>query len=133
MTTMKRELTKARNEGRKIIYIDETMTTRKTVPEQEWTRRKENAAVVLAKLEEPTLALLCGISKEEGLEHYRIFEHSVNIDRFIDYLKGVKEANSQVKIAIFMDNLSVHTSKQAKKVMKELSIKWIYSVPYEPQ
>ena len=32
-----------------------------------------------------------------------------------------------------MDNLSVHTSEQAKKVMKELSIKWIYSVPYAPQ
>ena len=85
-------MTKAKNDGYRIIYIDETMFTRKTVADAEWSRPKENMAVDVARLEEPTLALLCGISKEKGLEHFRIFEQSVNVDKFLDYLKGLKEA-----------------------------------------
>ena len=37
LTTMKREMTKARNAGYRFIYIDETMFTRKTVPDTEWS------------------------------------------------------------------------------------------------
>ena len=67
---MKSELTKAKNNGYRIIYIDETMITRKTVVDAEWSRAKENMSIDVAKLDEPTLAVLCGISKENGLEHF---------------------------------------------------------------
>ena len=43
-------------------------------------------AVDVAKLEEPTLAVLAGISKEKGLELFQIFEFSVNVDKFLQYL-----------------------------------------------
>ena len=133
LTTMKRLLTNARRDGYKIIYIDETMTTRKTVPDTEWARKNENMAVDLEKLDEPTLAVLCGISKEKGIEHHRIFEFSVNVDRFIEYLSGVKEANGDEKICIFMDNLSAHTSDRAKAAMREHGFRMIYNVPYSPE
>ena len=66
LTTMKRLLTQAKNGGYRIVYIDETMFTRKTLQEAEWSRPKENMAVDLEKLDEPTLALLSGVSKEKG-------------------------------------------------------------------
>ena len=81
---MKGQLTKARNDGYRIVYIDETCFTRKTVVDTEWMWPKENIAVDVAMLEEPTLALLCGISKDKGVEHYRVFEFSVNVDKFIE-------------------------------------------------
>ena len=37
---MKRELTKAQNAGYRIIYLDETMFTRKTCPDTEWSLAK---------------------------------------------------------------------------------------------
>ena len=49
------------------------MVTRKTVPLVEWARKKENMSVDVAKIDEPTLALLSGVSKEKGQEHYQIF------------------------------------------------------------
>ena len=67
---MKMLLTKAKNQGFRIVYIDETMMTRKTVPLTEWARKKENMSIDVTKLDEPTLALLSGISKEKGQEHY---------------------------------------------------------------
>ena len=117
LTTMKREMTKAKNAGYRIVYIDETMFTRKACPDKEWCLPNQNMAVDLAKLEEPTLALLCGISKENGIEHFQIFEHSVNVDKFIEYLDGLKLANPEAKIALFMDNLSAHTSERAKQAI----------------
>ena len=48
----------------------------------EWCRMKENARVDEAKLNEPTLALLAGISKEKGVEHYKIYPKSVNMAKF---------------------------------------------------
>ena len=40
--TMKRLLTRAKNDGFRLVYADETMITRTTVKPTEWTRKKEN-------------------------------------------------------------------------------------------
>ena len=70
LSTMKGLLTKAKNNGYRIVYIDETMFTRKTIPDSEWALKKENMRVNIDRLNEPTMALLCGISKENGIEHW---------------------------------------------------------------
>ena len=93
---MKRQLTRAKNEGYKIHYIDETMVTRKTVTLAEWSKKHENMTIDQANLNETTLALLSGISKENGLEHYQIFEKSVNKAKFKEYLTGLRAANPDV-------------------------------------
>ena len=129
---MKRELTKARNAGYRIVYIDETMFTRTTVPETEWARPKQNMAVDLGKLQEPTLALLAGISRKNGLEHSQVFEDSVDTDKFIGYLAELRAANPESKIAIFMDNLSAHKANRSKEAMRSHGFRWILNVPYSP-
>ena len=79
---MKRQLTMARNDGYRIVYLDECMFTRKTVVQAEWTLPKENVRVDEDKLNEPTLALLSAISKEKGQEYFQIFDKSVKIPKF---------------------------------------------------
>ena len=86
LANVKRGLTRAKNDGYRVIWIDETMFTRKTVPNAEWTLPRENLRVNEARLNEPTLALLAGISKENGLEYCQIFPKSVNGDKFKEYL-----------------------------------------------
>ena len=77
--------------------------------------------------------MLCGISKEKGLELYTVLEESWNIPRFKKYLQELRLANGDDKICIFMDNLRVHTSKKSKAEMSRLGFKWIYNVPYYPE
>ena len=43
--TMKRLLTRYKNDGYRFIYADETMITRTTVKPTEWTRKKENMTI----------------------------------------------------------------------------------------
>jgi len=49
------------------------MFTRTTLPDTEWALPGENMRVDVSMKDEPTLALLAGVSKEKGIEHFRIF------------------------------------------------------------
>ena len=60
------------------------------------------------------------------------FPKSVNVPKFQEYLEKLREANGNDKIALFMDNLSCHTTKASKKKMKELGFRTIYNVAYAP-
>ena len=90
-------------------------------------------AADLAHLQEPTLAVLAAISKEKGQEHYRIFENSVNIQKFKQYLQELSNLNGEDKIALFMDNLSAHRSEKSKVEMARLGFRCIFNVPYSPE
>ena len=85
-----------------------------------------------ALLNEPTLAMLSGVSKEKGQETYMIFPFLVNIAKFKEYLTKLREENEGEKICIFMDNLSTHTSQKSKDAMKTLGFKYVYNCPFMP-
>ena len=123
----------ARNQGYRVIYIDETMFTRKTLRLEEWTLPKQNFCVDQDRLNEPTLAMVSAISKENGQEHYKIYPKSVNTERFIEYLRELRLRTGHEKVALFMDNLSSHTAEDTKKAMRELEFRWIFNVPYSPE
>ena len=112
---MIRQLSKAKKDGYRIVYLDETCFTRKTMTDTEWTLPKENVRIDTAKLDEPCLALLASISKDKGLEHYRVFPKSVNVPKFKEWLKELRDKNGDDKICLFLDNLSAHKSDKAQK------------------
>ena len=78
------------------------------------------------------MALLSGISKEKGLEHYMLFPRSVNIQKFKDYLVKLREVNGDAKICLFMDNLATHISPKTKAEMRRLNYRFAYNIPYSP-
>ena len=125
-------MTRAKNDGFRIVYIDECVFTRKTCPDSEWAQKNENMRVNIDKINEPTMALLCGISKENGLEHHMIFKRSVDADKFKEYIQALRHANPEDKICLFMDNLSAHTCDKSKDAMRSAGFRWIFNLPYEP-
>ena len=105
-----RQIEKARKDGYRVIYLDETMFTKAALPQSEYCLPKENVNIDKSQAYEPAMALLSGISKEKGLEHYMLFPRSVNIQKFKDYLIKLREVNGDAKICLFMDNLATHIS-----------------------
>lgn len=87
----------------------------------------------LAHLNEPTLAVLSAISKEQGQEHFQIYDNSVNVIKFKQYLQELRDKNPTEKIAIFLDNLSAHQSEQSKVEGARLGFRFIFNVPYSPE
>ena len=107
--------------------------TRRTLRPLEWSRRKENPTVDMDRLKEPTLAVLAGVSKENGLEHFKIFERSVNKEKFEEWLEELRAKIGQDPALLFLDNLGVHTCGYATAAMKRLRFRYLYNVPYSPQ
>ena len=127
------ELRRLKGLGYKIVYIDETTYTKAQYKKLEWSSRRNNYEFDMKYLDEPCLCLLMGISEEEGVEHWQIFETSVNNAKFGEYLEGLRAANKNQKIAVFMDNLSVHQSKDSQAALKKLKIEHVFNVAYSPE
>ena len=108
------------------------MFTRKTLSDLEWSQPKDNMKVALKRLDEPTLALLAGISWEKGREHFKIFDFSVNVAKFKEYIQEVRVTNGDDKICLYMDNLSAHRSKKSLACMREHGIRWVFNAVNSP-
>ena len=72
------------------------------------------------------------MSKEKGQELFMIFDRSVDIPKFKEWLTRLREENGDEKICLFMDQLSAHTSKKSKTAMRQLAFRYIYNVAYSP-
>ena len=74
-----------------------------------WSQKHTNTKQLDLRFELETQALVSAISWEQGLESYMIKPFSINSDSFIDFLYQLRqEQQGDDKIALFMDNLSVH-------------------------
>lgn len=69
-----------------------------------------------------------------GKSMFALYETSVNIDNFIDFLQKVIDS-SQKKVYLIVDNLRVHHAKRVKDWEEEHSdrIKLFYLPPYSPE
>lgn len=60
------------------------------------------------------------------------FDKSVNSEKFIKYLRALRKKYPSQKLALFMDQLRVHWSKESTAAMRELDIEWILNASYSP-
>ena len=58
-----------------------------------------------------TQALIAAISEDVGFEHYMIHPKSIAADQFTKFLQELSGRFEGKDFAVFMDNLSVHKTK----------------------
>ena len=121
-----------KQEGYRIIYLDECGLTTKTILMTDYTNVKQKHQLPLVKVSQPVYSLILAISEENGLEHCKMYTRSVDVQRFSEYLDELYVQNKHEKIAVLMDNLRAHKTDAIIRQMDELGIKPIYNVPYQP-
>ena len=62
-----------------------------------------------------------------------MFDEAIDEQSFIGYLRRLARVCRGQKVALVMDNLSVHKTPAVKELMIQLKFEWIYNVPYSPQ
>ena len=67
-----------------------------------------------------------------GLDVVLQFERSVNKEKFCEFLVKLRAKYPFKKLAVFMDNLSVHKSNVVVAKMEELQILPIFNAAYYP-
>ena len=103
-----------KSEHYRIIYLDETVFTSKTISKSEYTLKRQHLRIPQILVNQPVYALIFAISEEKGIEHSEVFEKSVNKEKFTEYVLGLRRVNQFDRIAVFLDNMSVHKSHVVK-------------------
>ena len=62
-----------------------------------------------------------------------MYDNSVNVQKFKQYLQELRARNGDEKIALFMDNLSAHRSEKSLTEATRLGFRCIFNVPYSPE
>jgi hypothetical protein len=80
-----------------------------------------------------TLAVIAAISKEHGLIDYLVHPKAINSEIFVAFINQIAEKLLGRDFALFLDNLSVHKTKDTKLLFEKFNITEIFNVPYFPQ
>ena len=64
------------------------------------------------------MALIAAISEDGGLEAYSIHPRSINAEDFIGFIKMLSAKFHGMEFSMFMDNLSVHKTKEVNEACK---------------
>ena len=76
--------------------------------------------------------MIASVSKEIGVELLMTFANSVTTQKFKIYLEELRRRYFFDDLCIYLDNLSVHRSREVRERMDDLSIAYVYSPPYSP-
>ena len=76
--------------------------------------------------------MIAAISEETGLIDYYIHPKAINTEVFLAFISQISEKLGGGDFALFLDNLSVHKTKDAKLLFEKLNITEIFNVPYCP-
>ena len=111
---LKKKVSDLKSEPYRIIYLDETVFTSKTIRKSEYTSNRDHLRITQTLVNQPVYALIFAISEEKGIEYSEVFEKSVNKEKFTEYVLDLRRFNQFDRIAVFLDNMSVHKSNVVK-------------------
>ena len=129
---VQQEIREHQRRGFRILYLDEMMITTRTMPTHEWSRKNTNIAISYHQFQQKAISGIAAISWQRGVDYVILFKKSVNRDKFKIFLQGVRDKFPFDDIALYMDNLSVHKSKEITERMDELGFAYIFGPAYSP-
>ena len=115
-----------------MIYVDEIVTSTKTIKLREWSAFKHPIVLDMNKVNQTPIVTIATISEQLGIIQVENFEKSVNTEKFISYLNRQKEETGKAKVALFMDTLRVHRSNNVKNELIKLGMKVVFNASYSP-
>lgn len=113
------------------MFVDECIFTSNTIHKRSFCLSKQRLKFPRMTNISPALHLVAGVSCENGLEGFMIFERSIDSLKFITAIKQFSiQGNS---FSLLGDNASWHTSRLTFEKLGQMGIYYIKNVPYSPQ
>lgn len=115
-----------------LIYVDEMMVTKNTFKKKEWAFKNKPKMIDLRHTSGATTDCIAGISFKNGFELVQQHDHSVNVDKFLNFVTKLRQKNPFRKMAIFFDQLSVHMAKRTRDKIEDLGMQCMNNASYYP-
>ena len=78
-------------------------------------------------------SVIASMTAERGFEVVKIYDHAIDAEMFNKYLEKLRKKSAQLPLALYMDQLSVHKSKEVRPSYSRLDVTPIFNVSYSPQ
>ena len=127
------ELAWAENEGRTVVFLDEVNFTKRSLARTEWSAKNSNLSVDQQEMYQGYRSVIATMTAERGMGLCLIYMTAVDADDFVAFLRKLRAKLGRRPIALFMDQLPVHKSKDVRPAYDRLDITPIYNVGYSPE
>ena len=93
---------------RKVLFADETCFTSKTLPKKTFASKGNNVQVDQEALNKGYRSALAAISTDGKIEHLKVTQKAVNANKYMSWLRKLREKVGEDEVYLFVDNLRVH-------------------------
>ena len=97
-----------REENVKIVYLDEINFTKRSISLREWSGKNSNLAIDQKDIMVGYRSVIASITEQEGVGLCQVYFQAITGKDFADYLLKLSARYPRRKLAVFMDQLSVH-------------------------
>ena len=123
----------ALSQGRLLVWVDEAMTTQRTVMTREYSNLRTNIQIDLKDFNIKTTAVVAAISSEHGILLWKDYGKAVSSEDFVDFIKRLKGKAGKRQLSLYLDNASIHRAKVVKSFCEAAGVELIFNPPYFPQ
>lgn len=116
----------------RIMFLDETYVTKRTMPTHAWTPKKKNIQIDTKECQNEVKGIITCISREEGIQLKRVYRHSITGPKFLSFLDELRANNPFTDMMLCMDRLATHFSFATRDRMDELGFLYTYSPAVTP-
>ncbi len=106
------EIEQVKRESRLIVYLDEINFTKRSLKLREWSGKNSNLTVDQKEVYVGYRSVIASMTEEMGIGLILIYEQAITGVDFAYYLKKLRAKSGKQPIALFMDRLAVHKSKE---------------------
>ena len=98
---------------------------------QAWSNKRLNVQVEDRTGKQPCQAVCAAVCSCHKLLAIAVEDYSFDVDKFVNFLEQIAgSVDAKDKIFLFLDNSSVHRSKETKKAFERLEITPVWNVSY---
>jgi len=108
------------------------MFTVQTYRKREFSGRHQYIAVAAPQYQIKTIAFLGCVCQDRGIYYYELHDKSINTEKFLPFLRNLRAKFGPGRLALYQDNLRVHTTNLAKQLYEELDIEVQFAPIYSP-
>ena len=127
------ELELAENEGQTVVFLDEINFTKLSLARTEWSAKNSNLSVDQKEMYQGYRSVIATMTAERGMGLCLIHMKAVDANDFVAFLRKLRAKLGRRHIALFMDQLPVHKSRDVQPTYSRLDITPVYNVGYSPE
>ena len=117
----------------KVLYVDETVFSKKAIQLVEWSGPNSNVLINQDEVYSGFRTVIASMSEDNGVDLLHINTEITNQENFKKFLISLKRRHGRIPLVLFLDQLGAHKAKIVKEKMVELNIRPIFNVGYSPE